>query len=432
MPVDLHAPAAQPDFACRTLTGAACSQFAVQDIEPQFVLEPETEQEVAGALKVCAERGLAVVPWGGGTLMSIGAPLRHYDVALSMARMNQVIAYEPADLTMAVQAGCTLQTLKDTLASHGQMLPFDAAEPERATVGGLVATNIVGPRRFGSGSFRDLLIGIHVASPEGTVTKAGGMVVKNVSGYDLMKLHLGALGSLGVLTRLNFKVLTAPDEDHTGVVEGSLADLCTLGAVLAGSQAKLDSLELISANAVTPSVVQWRLATRVTGSPAGVARKQRLVEAAATDLGLGVEWLDVAAGATLWQRCAGFIGAQAGRGEEALVRMMALPAQLSSLINTVLRMAAAAGLITAVVAHVGDGMAYVRLASGSHMLIEGLPVWLSGAQAEYPHCVVLSSPLVLHRTLPVWGAATSGDALMRHIKAVHDPADILNPGRLFA
>lgn len=417
----------RPAFACPLLEGAACAAYAIQGLTPRYVLLPESEEDAAAALTAGARAGLAVAPWGGGTLQGLGYPPERLDAVLSLERLNRIVTYEPADLTISVQAGCTLQQMSDALAPNGQMLPFTVAQPEQATIGGLVAANLAGPRRFGAGSYRDLLIGVRVAAPDGTISKAGGLVVKNVSGYDLMKLHLGALGTLGVLLRLNFKVLTRPAVDETAVIAGERAALLALAGEFAGSQLLLDSLELLGPSAPTPGDKGWRLAARLTGSARGVERKRAELTGRCSAPGLNVTWREGAAAGAWWAAVDAFLGASGTAADSALLRVQVLPAQLGDVLAHLEALAANHDRGCRVVAHAGNGAIFANIVGGE--LGEALPDAVNALGERWGDVVVLSAPVALKPELDLWGPAPAGLALMRSIKAAFDPARTLNRGR---
>src|SRR5215472_9710093 len=184
-------------------------------IDDLRVVEPESEPAVSEALR-CADRdGLAVIPRGGGTKQDWGNPPKRADLILSTARLNRIIEHAWADLTVTAEAGCTLQVLQNALAQRGQRLAFDGLWPERASVGGALSTNDSGALRLRFGALRDLLIGVTLALPDGTLASSGGKVVKNVAGYDLPKLVTGALGTLGVITRAVFRLHPLPHSTRT-------------------------------------------------------------------------------------------------------------------------------------------------------------------------------------------------------------------------
>ena len=189
---------------------AARTGDGVAGVQPQMVFEPSSETELAAALRFGDATGLGVVPRGGGTKTCWGNPPVRADLILSTARLNRVIEYAWADLTVSVEAGCTIQNLQNALAEHGQRIAVDPLWPERATVGGILSTNESGSLRIRYGALRDLIIGVTIALPDGTLASSGGKVVKNVAGYDLPKLATGALGTLGVITRANFRLHPLP------------------------------------------------------------------------------------------------------------------------------------------------------------------------------------------------------------------------------
>ncbi|HET7093599.1 MAG TPA: FAD-binding protein, partial [Thermomicrobiales bacterium] len=181
--------------------------WTIEGVPAAETATPTSAAETAALLRDAAERDRVVAPVGGGTMLPLGNPPERVDLALSTAGLAGVIDYEPTDLVLSVGAGSRLADVQAVLAEHGQTLPIDPAGADDATIGGLIATALTGPRRTSAGSLRDLLIGISAAHPSGTVTHAGGMVVKNVSGYDLARVYHGALGTLGVIVSANFKVL---------------------------------------------------------------------------------------------------------------------------------------------------------------------------------------------------------------------------------
>src|SRR5438445_7610795 len=189
---------------------AAEASDAVAGAQPSLVVEPGNEQELARILKLANAAGLALIPRGGGTKLELGNRLSRADLILSTARMNRVIEHAWADLTVSVEAGCTIAKLQETVGKHGQRLALDALWPERATVGGVLSTNDSGALRLRFGSLRDLVIGATVALADGTVASSGGKVVKHVAADDWPKLVTGAFGTLGVITRAIFRLHPLP------------------------------------------------------------------------------------------------------------------------------------------------------------------------------------------------------------------------------
>src|SRR5256886_183202 len=189
---------------------AATAADAVAGVHPKLVIEVGTESEIAEILRLSNAAGLAVIPRGGGTKLGWGNSPERADLVLSTARLNEIIEHAWADLTVTVEAGCTIQRLQETLAEHGQRLALDPLWPEKATIGGVLSANDSGALRSRFGALRDLIIGATIALPDGTLASSGGKVVKNVAGYDLPKLVTVALGTLGVITRAVFRLHPLP------------------------------------------------------------------------------------------------------------------------------------------------------------------------------------------------------------------------------
>src|SRR5439155_4019047 len=161
---------------------------SVAGVRPQLVVEPGNEEQVSAVLAFANREGLKVLVRGGGTQLGLGFPPTGGDILLSTARLNQLVEHAPHDMTATVQAGMRLADLQSALAHAHQWLALDPLLGPTVTIGGLIATNASGPRRLRYGGVRDQLIGIRVVLPDGTTAKAGGKVVKNVAGYDLIKL----------------------------------------------------------------------------------------------------------------------------------------------------------------------------------------------------------------------------------------------------
>jgi glycolate oxidase FAD binding subunit len=186
--------------------------LTIDGVGPMPVERPASVAELGEVVRRCAADGTAVYHVGGGTMLDYGTPPARPGVALSTGKLDQVIDFPARDMTITVQAGITIAKLQEITKAEGLWLPIDVPEPDRATLGGAIACNVSGPRRYGYGTFRDYVIGISLVNDRGEETKAGGRVVKNVAGYDLMKLYTGALGTLGVITQVTLKLRPVPEE----------------------------------------------------------------------------------------------------------------------------------------------------------------------------------------------------------------------------
>jgi len=397
---------------------------AIDGVASDNRVTPSTREDLAEALHAADSRGQAVAPIGGGTQLDLGMPPTRLDLIIETTRLDKVVEYEPADLTVTVEAGLLFAELQKRLAEQGQFLALDPPAAPGATLGGLMATNASGPLRFAYGTARDLVIGTRVANPDGTVTHAGGRVVKNVAGYDLNKLYIGSLGTLGIIVELSFKL--APIPPATNTIVGQFADVNAARAIInAVVQSPLSpmAIELVGPRAASAAALPEAMLVvfRVGGYPQAVERQVRDLSALVTQHGgQRVETSD-----TVWDDLAGMRVAAQSRD---VVVKVAVPLVESTRVVEILERRLAA-FDPVVWAHAGNGVAYAacHAPSDSTVLRElRAEVAALGANASL---VIQRCPTSLKRAVDVWGDPGSSVALMRALKAKLDPNNTLNPGR---
>ncbi|HEX5605461.1 MAG TPA: FAD-binding oxidoreductase, partial [Candidatus Binatia bacterium] len=210
---------------CVTVDPAQLVSRKIEGQVPALLCMPANEEQLSTALSLCAEYEAAVIPWGGGTAMAIGNAPRHMDLVISTERLARIVDHDHANLTVSAESGVVLARLQTQLASQQQFAPLEPPFPDCATIGGIIAGNLNGPRRSYYGSVRDLVIGIKVVLIGGEKIKAGGKVVKNVAGYDMCKLFVGSLGTLGVISAATLRLAPLPETSETVVVTGTFADV---------------------------------------------------------------------------------------------------------------------------------------------------------------------------------------------------------------
>ena len=191
-------------------SGEALASHAVDGIVPAAVVAPNSIASLSATVKMASEQGYAVIPRGGGTKMDFGLPPSRADIVVSLGRLNRILSHEPADQTATAEAGITMAGLQSSLGERGQYLPLDTPHGDACTLGGVLATNASGVLRTSYGTARDMVIGIRVVQADGTIVKSGGQVVKNVAGYDLNKMYIGSLGTLGILAEVTLKLQPLP------------------------------------------------------------------------------------------------------------------------------------------------------------------------------------------------------------------------------
>ena len=431
--------------------GADTASYALAGREPLAVTLPTTVDEVSAALVVAARLGAAVVPWGGGTRQGLGTPPSSYDLALDLRGLNRVVAHEPADLTVTVQAGCTVGVLQAALARAGQWLPLDPPLPGSASIGGTLAAGIAGPLGTGFGLPREMVIGMRAVLADGTVVKSGGNVVKNVTGFAMDRLHVGGLGTLGVIAEVTFKVVPIPRKEATVVAAFATAQaaadasagvtsigLPMLSIELLNDAAwakAIDGLDLrpepIMATAVQPVHTEpadglsemgaWHLIARVAGRPVAVSRSVDAWAAACESHGAAVAWLEDAGSGALAGSVADLGWAD---GPPAFaVRIAAPPSQGAAALDVLGDAPPAAAL------SVTRGV--VRAAWPADAMPDDAAAYVGTLRervADLGGTVVVESSAPIEGVDP-WGPTGDGFAVMHGLKREYDPQGLLNPGR---
>ena len=401
-------------------------RLSVDGLLPSTMMRPNDADDAARDLRACDLVPAAVVVWGGGTQMRLGNPPRHYEVAFSTGRMTRLLEYEPADLTCRVEAGMRLSNLQAALRAQGQRLPLDPPHPEQATVGGMVAANSNGLSRGRYGTVRDWVIGIAVAYPSGKVARAGGKVVKNVAGYDLMKLHIGALGTLGVVAEVNFKVQTEPEAVSAMLAHfeapAPAIDAATKLAhqYLAPSAAIVLDRDTLSGFLPPPLAGEgsgggrWTLALKLEGYAREVEAAKDLAARIVREAGGRLEGQGVPA--SFWDAARDW---SAPEDDVVLLRAVTPLHGIQPVIDALPAEAQT-------IAQAASGVIDVRVPAAS--AVESVSRLREAAGAE-GQVVVVAAPVGVKQALDVWGPPPPGFPIMRALKQALDPNGILNPGR---
>jgi glycolate oxidase FAD binding subunit len=396
----------------------------------QRKIAPKVVGELSEVLAQCDRTGEKVAIRGGNTLRGMGVPPRA-DVVIETAKLASLLSHERADLTAAVQAGMTIGALSDALASCGQFVPLDAPLRRTATVGGTLAAGWLGPRRHIYGRGRDYVIGTHVVLADGTIAKAGGMVVKNVTGYDMSKLYVGSFGTLGVLTQANFKTLPMlaaarafvarlPIATRTRAIERvqTLQTVPSAAWVVRGFQRDVDGDDGDDGRIIVfveGSDAMLERTTRELRSSLGKAGvpETRIVDAGARDVFERTldAYVGTVARRSITYRVLGDAGELDGRldGMEALAQRFELQADC--------------------LGDVMNGDAILRVHDRDDRTFSSKIEMFDDALHDLePRAIVIAGDAPMRPVLRVWGAPPAALAQMRAIKARFDPNNTLNPG----
>jgi glycolate oxidase FAD binding subunit len=401
-------------FLPRKATPAAVdSSITIDSFGPLAVERPASVAELRDLVTRTRAAKQAVYPVGGRTALDLGLPPTRPGVACDTTALNAVIDYPARDMTITAQAGITVAALQAELAREGQWLPVDVPSPDRATLGGAVAVNASGPRRYGHGTLRDYVIGISFVSDDGTEVKAGGRVVKNVAGYDLMKLQIGALGTLGIVTQLTLKVKPKPEASAAIAFGCDSAALAGVLDVLAASRTRPVAVELLNREAARIAMDQGANAPRSPGDG-------WVIIVAFEEKAAAVQWQV----ATLLEEL-----------KAAPVRDVAeLPdsSVLSSLTALQQRPESRfVGKLSVLPSKLAEAVQSHKSALIHAHALNGV-IWLHDGEGLPDGAVIRRCPAEGKASRAVWGKVPGGWELMKHVKKTLDPDNVFNPGRLFS
>ncbi|MBI4641562.1 MAG: FAD-binding oxidoreductase, partial [Candidatus Tectomicrobia bacterium] len=423
------------------LASGEADSYRVDGQSPRFVLFPDAAEQISEIVRLASEENFAILPRGGGTKMHVGNKPKRADLIVSLSRLNQVLEHEPSDLTVTAEAGVILNDLQRLLQEHNQSLPLDPPFSSSATLGGIIATNSSGPKRLAYGTARDLVIGIRVVNADGKITKAGGKVVKNVTGYDLNKLYVGSFGTLGIFVTFTFKLRPLPQEART-----FLALFPSWSSALELAQ-KILKVRLIptALEIVNPSALEslsdlsgmkfqknlFGVIVRFEEVKAAVEREisqtASLCQQLSPSASLLVEGKEQE---SLWEAIRTLpYSFQKDDERAAVCKTSLLPSKVGELFR--LEEDFKKGKTTlSTVAHYGNGIVYTTMIpENRHELPPLLSHWREEIEKLGGATVIeVISPL-LKGEVNVWGNPRSDFPMMKRIKEALDPKGILNPGR---
>lgn len=401
-----------------TVAAEAITSHRIDGVTPRLVVTPESSEQIEASLRHCSEARATVAPWGGGTAMAIGNPPRQVDVVMKLDQLNRMIEHDSANLTVSAQCGINLDTLQSALRAEKQFVPIDAPFPARSTLGGIVAANLNGPRRSSCGSVRDLVIGMKVILAGGEAIKAGGKVVKNVAGYDMCKLFVGSLGTLGIIAEVTIRVAPVAECATTFIARGALEQARNFMNELAGSQLLPAAVFLLREN----SADDWRVAVGCEGFGETVDRHLRDLEAIAARSGMKVEIARAERHSDLWAKLRD-LPVEADR----VVYRVTLPrAAIVEFIGQIKDWN-----VSEIVSDTSTGTVWLAFPASKAAIARFSEIEQS-AQKRRGHAVVFAAPAALKTGINVWGPSPPTLSLMREIKRQFDPHEMLNPGRFLA
>ncbi len=386
-----------------------------------YWVDPTTEAELAAIVAVAHQQGWRILPCGHASKLDWGGLIQGVTLVVSTARLNRLIDHAVGDLTVTAEAGMPFAQLQQTLNQAGQFLAIDPSFPDRATLGGVIATGDTGSLRHRYNSVRDMLLGISFVRHDGESVKAGGRVVKNVAGYDLMKLFTGSFGTLGMITQATFRVYPLPQASQSVVIRGDAPEIAQATQTILGSALMPTCLDLLSR--------QFSQALELGDSISVIVRFQSIVESVHQQLDRTVELaqaLNLSAtvysdDADLWQRAAELISPP-DQADTIVCKIGVKPSEAVSTIQSLESTLPTPEILI----HAGSGIGRMRVRECRSTQLQAARSTLLNAGG---YLSILQAPATLKQQLEVWGYSGSALDLMKRIKTQFDPQTLFSPHR---
>ncbi len=417
--------------------------YSVDGEEPRIVVFPSTTEEISEIVKLANRDSLSVIPWGGGTKIGLGNRPNRADIVLSTDRLNRVIEHNDSDLVATAECGIKLAEFQTALKEKNQSLPIDPPHIGRgATIGGIIATNDSGPRRlrYGTthGTMRELVLGIKIIRPDGEIAKAGAKVVKSVAGYDIPKLFVGSLGTLGIIFEATLRLYTIPEHSLTCLSSfSSIRGAHGTALSILNSSLTPTCLELVnpplSAQISTKLALDsnkdaYVLAIRFESVEKAVKNQAaKLMEICSDRKGQGVI-VEGDIERKFWNEIADFPFTK-DKNRAVICKASVLIKDVSTLLEQLEDLSKNTGLEIHASARAGNGVLMISLEGDEPDLLQATGSLRQIVTSLNGNIVILQAPTSIKSEIDVWGEIGSSLELMKRLKSQFDPNGVMNPGR---
>ena len=418
-----------------TIHSDSVSNYLVDNQMPMAIIYPKTIQELSTVLKIASKNHLKVVPSGGNSRMNLGNQINAIDLMISMSKLNNILNHNPADLTVRVQSGITIQKFSQLLSQHNQFVPIDPPLPDIATIGGTLAVGFTGPLKWMGGNLRDTVIGMTIVEADGTIVKTGGNVVKNVTGYEMSKLHIGGLGTLGIIAEVAFKISPLPHHETTILIPiDKTKDLSQTTHYIFQSQ--ITPLSIVSMDTSTFKFLnikyelnsKYVLCVRLGGRKNEVQRMSADIKKICqyTD-----DFIELDKSNVIWHKIAN-LGYPVTQKNQIILRITSLPSDTIEITNQIksLNKHFSPTDFRIISDHIhGNSNILCNNLTKPEYILE-LIEKIREKVHQYDGSVILESvPHNIKSQCEIWDTNSNTIQLMENLKKTYDPLQTLNPGR---
>jgi glycolate oxidase FAD binding subunit len=422
--------------------------YAINGKKPKVIVSPKTIEEVSKVVALANKQHLSIIPRGNGTKMRMGGIPKKIDIILSTSQLNRITDNDCENLTLSAECGITLNEVQKSLAKVGKgyFLPLDPPYTEKATLGGIVATNSSGPKRLLYGTARDMIIGTKAVFPNGDIVVSGGKTVKNVSGYDMCKLLIGSFGTLGIICETTFKLLPLPEKEATLLLSfARIEEADGFARALRGSQLIPSSIETLNAIAVSkmkysmsmPPNGNYLVAIGLEGVVESIDRQVSEMSEMGKKYGvLETVTLDSEKHQAFWSAIRDFSYGLTQEYPNAItLKSNFLISKSGEMLSSYEKVANEFGVDCAFICHSGNGILNSYILPGKNFrskvesFVEIIGKFTFEAVKNEGNLVVESSPLLIKKEVNIWGQSQSDYWVARRLKEQIDPTGILNMGR---
>jgi glycolate oxidase FAD binding subunit len=418
-----------------TIHSDSVTNYFVDNQTPMAIIYPKTIQELSTILKIVSKNYLKVIPSGGNSRMNLGNQINKIDLIISMSKLNNILNHNPADLTVRVQSGITIQKFSQLLAQHKQFVPIDPPLPDIATIGGTMAVGFTGPLKWMGGNLRDTVIGMTIVEADGTIVKMGGNVVKNVTGYEMSKLHIGGLGTLGIIAEVAFKISPLPHHETTILIPINQTEHLTQ-TTHDIFQSQMTPLSVVSMDTHTYKFLnikyelksKYALCIRLAGRENEVQRMSIDIQKICRYVD---DFVKLDKSNIIWHEIANF-GYPPTQKNQIILRITSLPSDTIEITNQIksLNKHFSPTNFRIISDHIHGNSTILcdNVTKPEHML--ELIKKIREKVHQYRGNVILESvPQNVKPKCEIWDANTNAIQIMENLKKTYDPLGILNPGR---